>query len=317
MKNRSPNAPSASQHNRRAFTLIELMIVIVIILILIGLLIPAVGAVRLRAQQANVRAEITNFEAAITAFRQQFGMDPPSGIVLHEAANASWDQRSKGLVRKMWSQYNFGLACDINGDGDTTDTIALNAGECLVFFLGGVYEKTSDGYFRVYGFSKNPARPFLNPGHDPGDPGYVANDGFSAANTGRLGPFFEFDASRFVDTDAASAPPGENAPEYLDSFPSQQRPYIYLSSYDGRGYRTADIAGTGMSSVYYQGNPSSAPSNNSTPYKSKSYQIISPGADYQFGTGGNYDPNKNFPATPVDRTMEADNITNFVSGTLK
>lgn len=311
MQKRSPKAPSASQHNRSAFTLIELMIVIVIILILIGLLIPAVGAVRLRAQQANVRTEITSLEGAITAFRQDFGMDPPSLIVLHEAANASWDQRSKGLIRKMWPQYNFGLPCDINGDGDTTDTIGLNAGECLVFFLGGVYEKASDGTFRVYGFSKNPARPFLNPGHDAGDPGYDAT--LSATNSGRRGPYFEFDTSRFVDTDAATAP-GENAPEYLDSFPSQQKPYIYVSSYDGRGYRNADITPTGMSSVYFQGDPTTAPSPNSTPFKPKSYQIISPGADYQFGTGGNYDPNKNFPA---GRTFEADNITNFVSGSLK
>jgi type II secretory pathway pseudopilin PulG len=287
------------------------MIVIVIILILIGLLVPAIGAVRLRAQVAQVRTEITNLEGAITAFKQDFGMDPPSGIVLHEAANASWDQRSKGLVRKMWPQYNFGLPCDINGDGDTTDTIALNAGECLVFFLGGVYEKASNGNFRVYGFSKNPARPFLNPGHTSTDPGYDAT--LSATNSGRRGPYFEFDISRFVDTDAALAP-GENAPEYLDSFPSQQKPYIYLSSYDGRGYRSSDISGTGMTNVYTQGNPGTAPSASDTPFKPKSYQIISPGADFEFGTGGNYTSGKNLPG---NRSKEADNVTNFVSSTLQ
>lgn len=306
MQKRSPKAPSASQHNRSAFTLIELMIVIVIILILIGLLIPAVGAVRLRAQQSNVRTEILSLEGAIAAFKQDFGMDPPSGIVLYESGSATWDQRSKGLIRKMWPQFNFGLDKDINGDGDVTDVIALNAGECLVFFLGGVSEQTPDGTFRVFGFSKNPARPFLNPGHTSADPGYTAS--LTATNSGRLGPYFEFDNSRFVDTD------GDLSPEYLDTFPSQQKPYIYVSSYGGRGYRVADITGTGMTSVYFQGDPSTAPSTNSTPFKPKSFQIISPGADYQFGTGGNYDANKNFPA---GRTVEADNITNFVSGSLK
>jgi len=305
MKRRSPNTLTASQQNRRAFTLIELMVAIVIILILLGLLIPAIGAVRRTAQKARVRTEISNLEAAITAFKQQFNMDPPSGIVLYEAGGAAWDQRSKGLIRQMWPQYDFSLPSDINGDGDSTDIIALNAGECLVFFLGGVYEKTTDGTFRVYGFSKNPARPFLNPGSSAA--------GLSATNSSRQGPFYEFDNSRFVDTDVAVAP-GEFAPEYLDSFPSQQKPYIYLSSYDGRGYRTADFAGTGLLDVYRQGDPSVTPPTSAPAFKPKSYQIISPGADYEFGTGGNYDPGKNLPAS---RGVEVDNVTNFVSGSLK
>ncbi|WP_417380214.1 prepilin-type N-terminal cleavage/methylation domain-containing protein [Gimesia sp.] len=307
MKRRPPITLSASKYSRRAFTLIELMIVIVIILILLGLIIPAIGSVRLRAQQAQVRAEIGNLEASITAFKADFGMDPPSGIILYESGSASWDQRSKGLIRQLWPQYNFSLSCDINGDGDTSDTILLNAGECLVFFLGGVYEKTSDGKFRVYGFSKNPARPFLNPGHALGDPGYSAGDGLSATNSGRQGPFFEFDISRFVDTD------GDNAPEYLDSFPSQQVPYVYLSSYGGRGYRSGEY-NTILTDIYRLGDPATTPPTSDPPYKPKSFQIISPGADYQLGTGGNYTPGKNLPG---NRSVEADNITNFVSGSLQ
>ncbi|MFK7777969.1 MAG: type II secretion system protein [Gimesia sp.] len=305
MKSQSPNILKASQQNRRAFTLIELLIAITIIALLLGLLFPAIGSVRLAAQRAQVRAEISNLETAITAFRADFGMDPPSGIVLQEDGGATWDQRSKGLIRKMWPQFNFGTDKDINGDGDANDTITLNAGECLVFFLGGVYEKTTDGKFRVYGFSKNPARPFLNPGSSV--------TALSASNSSRLGPFFEFNNSRFVDTDAATAPAGEFAPEYLDSFPSQQTPYMYLSSYGGRGYRSTDLP-PGFISAYREGDPTVAPTNSDQPYKSKSYQIISPGADNQFGTGGNYDTNKNFP---IGRTVEADNITNFVSGSLK
>ncbi|HBL43002.1 prepilin-type N-terminal cleavage/methylation domain-containing protein [Gimesia sp.] len=308
MKRRPPITFSASEYSRRAFTLIELMIAIVIILILLGLLIPAIGAVRLRAQQAQVRAEIGNLETAITAFKTDFGMDPPSGIILYEPGSASWDPRSKGLIRQLWPQYNFSLPCDINGDGDTSDTIFLNAGECLVFFLGGVYERTSDGTFRIYGFSKNPARPFLNPGHTSSDPGFDAE--YSATNSGRQGPYFEFDISRFVDTDAATNP-GEFAPEYLDSFPSQQVPYLYLSSYGGRGYRSGDL-GTIMDDVYRQGDPAS--STLGPPFKPKSFQIISPGSDYQLGEGGNYSPGKNLPG---NRAVEADNITNFVSGSLQ
>lgn len=307
MKRRSPNTLAASQQNRRAFTLIELMVAIVIIAILLGLLIPAIGAVRLSAQKAAVRTDISNFEAAITAFNQDFGMDPPSGITLHESGSASWDPRDKGLIRQMWPQFNFSLNKDINGDGDVTDSFILNAGECLVFFLGGVFEKTSDGAFRVYGFSKNPAQPFLNPGHTAADSGYDA--AYSATNTSRQGPYFEFDSSRFVDTDS------DTAPEYIDTFPSQQLPYMYLSSYGGRGYRGDDLpSALGFIDVYRQGDPAVASSSSFVPFKAKSYQIISPGADFQYGTGGNYDATKNLPAS---RSVEADNITNFVSGSLK
>ncbi|QDV20935.1 Type II secretion system protein G precursor [Gimesia panareensis] len=294
MKNRSPNAPSASQHNRRAFTLIELMIVIVIILILIGLLVPAIGAVRLRAQQSQVRTEIANLDAALTSFKADFGIYPPSYIKLYESGGASWDQHSKALVRKMWPQFNFALPKDINNDGDQTDVFELNAGECLVFFLGGVWDTTNK---TPNGFSKNPANPFL-----------VATGG-----TNRRGPYFEFDSARFTDID------GDSAAEYKDAFPGQQVPYMYFSSYDGRGYRKSELPsipalGINMTEVYHQGTPGQTLG---PVYKPKSYQIISAGADGQLGFGGNYDPDKNFPSTPDDRTVEADNITNFSSGALK
>ncbi|MCH9655038.1 MAG: prepilin-type N-terminal cleavage/methylation domain-containing protein, partial [Planctomycetes bacterium] len=271
MKPQSPKILSASQQNRRAFTLIELMIVIVIILILLGLLIPAIGSVRQAALRAQVRTEISNLEAAITAFKSDFGMDPPSGIKLYESGSATWETRNKSLVRQMWPQFNFTLNKDINNDGDSTDVFELNAGECLVFFLGGVWDSSGK---TPNGFSKNPANPFS----------------ISNAGSNRQGPYFEFNNGRFIDTD------GDLAQEYLDPFPSQQLPYIYLSSYDGRGYRTGDLpAAIGFTSVYYDGDPSVARTNEAA-YKPKSYQIISPGADYQFGTGGNYDPKKNFPA---------------------
>ena len=291
MKRRPPITLSASKYSRRAFTLIELMIAIVIILILIGLLVPAIGSVRLRAQQSQVRTEIANLEAAITNFKTDFGIDPPSYIKLHEAGGASWDAHSKALIRKMWPQFNFGLSKDINNDGDTSDEFILNAGECLVFFLGGVFDSTGK---TPNGFSKNPANPFS-----------IASGG-----TNRQGPYFEFDISRFTDID------NDTAVEYKDAFPSQQLPYLYFSSYGGRGYRTSELPsipalGLNVTNVYHQGRPGDTLG---PAFKPKSFQIISPGADSQFGTGGNYSQDANFPA---GRTVEADNITNFTSGSLK
>jgi prepilin-type N-terminal cleavage/methylation domain-containing protein len=296
MKRRSFQPQTTSQQNRHAFTLIELMIAIVIILILLGLLIPAIGAVRLRAQQSQVRTEIANLEAAITAFKADFGIDPPSGINLYETS-AGWagDPRSRGIIRQMWPGFDFSLSRDIDRDmAYTTPPITLNSGECLTFFLGGIWDTTNK---TPNGFSKDPADPFK----------------VATAGTNRQGPYFEFDNNRFTDID------GDKAPEYLDSFPSQQLPYLYFSSYNGRGYRSSELPnlpakGLVVTSVYRQGDPTGSPG---VPYKPKSYQIVSPGADFQFGPGGNYDPNKNFPVSPVDRTVESDNVANFVNGSLK
>lgn len=193
----------------------------------------------------------------------------------------------------MWPQFNFSKIRDYNGDSSSTDSdyLALNAGECLLFFLGGVLDSSGK---TPNGFSKNPADPFQ----------------IASAGGGRMGPYFEFDSNRFVDSD------GNGVNEYKDSFPGQQKPYLYFSSYDGRGYRiAAEVSGTDMTDVYRQGkDPSTTPPTNDPPFKAKSYQIISPGADSEYGTGGIYAPDKNFPAT---RTAEADNITNFVGGSLK
>lgn len=293
MKSQSPKNLTASQQNRRAFTLIELMITIVILLILIGLLVPAIGGARQRVQNANVRADITKFETSIAAFKQKFGIVPPSYIVLYENAG-DWnsDPRSKNLIRQMWPQYDF-ASRDLNGNSTTGETITLNAGECLVFFLGGIWDSSGK---TPNGFSKNPANPFT----------------FTNAGGNREGPFFEFDIGRFVDTDS------DNVPEYLDSIPSQTKPFLYFSSYDGRGYRDADITGTGMSHAYYPGDPTVAlPTPRPVAFKPKSYQIISPGADNEYGVGGYYDPDKNFPVTPTNRQAETDNITNFTAGSLK
>lgn len=295
MKRRSPQTLTASQQSRSAFTLIELMIAIVIIAVLLGLLIPAIGSVRLAAQRAQVRTEISNLEAAITAFKADFGMDPPSYIVLHESGSATWDPHSKALIRKMWPQFQFGIDRRINTDTDTTDSFELNAGECLVFFLGGLFD--SSGKI-PNGFSKNPANPFS----------------LASGGTNRQGPYFEFDRSRFSDID------GDEAAEYKDTFPSQQLPYLYFSSYGGRGYRTSELPsipalGVNVLDVYRQGlDPTVTPPTNDVPFKAKSFQIISPGADSKYGTGGIYNPDKNFPS---NRTDEADNITNFTNGSLK
>lgn len=343
---------------RRGFTLIELLIVIVIIGVLVGLIGPAVMRGFRTARDAQVRTEITQLEAGITSFKTTYGVEPPSRIVLFEqgadgsdSGGNDWDDvtsftpagevaRSRAIVRRIWPQFDFSLARDLNADGDTTDgPVVLNGSQCLLFFLGG----GRDAAGAMIGFSKNPTNPFATGGS-------------------REGPFFEFRLDR------VSAGATGQFPTYVDAYPQQSRGYVYFSSYEGRGYRPlgADgkagaagvdddgngktdfldsptntipdpaevgFAGTddespvgGPASVYMQQVSTSA----SAAFKAQTFQIISPGVDGKFGVGGLFQadqqqsslktrrPDASMGGDPdfVNGVAEYDNITNFHGGRL-
>lgn len=309
---------------RRAFTLIEVMIVIVIIAILMALIFPAIRGAMTTARDGQVRNEISQLETAIAAFKTTYGVEPPSHIELYEAATG-WTAtdahtvHSKAFIRRIWPQFDFTMARDINGDGDSTDSFEYNCGECLVFFLGGILNGDpaagSGGNAQkppaasCTGFAKNPANPFARGGS-------------------REGPFYEFAVNRLVDTDS----PPNGLYEFLDSFPDQQNPILYFSSYEGKGYRTAashpvceipkdssgnlkGIAGTFIDVYRTAADTAGTPVVKGAPHKPNSFQIISPGADGQYGIGGHYNAETagtllGTGATP-DRRAEQDNMTNF------
>ncbi|MBM82056.1 MAG: hypothetical protein CMJ78_15910 [Planctomycetaceae bacterium] len=326
-------APCQQSLARRAFTLVELMIAMVIILILIGLLIPAVSSVQTNAKNAKVRVEIESLAKGVSDFKSAFGnVEPPSSITLYEAAAAgptgSWDSRSAALIRRMFPNFNFGLARDINNDGDTTDTFTLTGAECLVFFLGGPLvgeeDANANGVLDVgedlngngkldggqpFGFAKNPANPFLL-GADASGDGIIQPAEIDKGT--RLGPFVEFEASRLIDID------GDFMKEFCDSLPNAVVPYVYVSSYGGRGYEVGDLSlnttsTPSLTSVYMQG---------TLPFNAKSFQIISPGYDRVFGSGGFVEPGNDIPSRGVTiqgrdaSEFESDNISNFYSKTL-
>jgi type II secretory pathway pseudopilin PulG len=61
-----------------AFTIVELLTSIVIIALLMGILIPSLVKVRTSAKDAAQRAQFVTIEAALEAFRQDYGDYPPS-----------------------------------------------------------------------------------------------------------------------------------------------------------------------------------------------------------------------------------------------
>lgn len=304
---------------RAAFSLVELLMVIAILGILAALILPAVNNARLTAQYAEVNADMQKIGTAITAFKTRFGIEPPSSITICEnPANWASQAVSRRLIKQIWPQFDFTLSREFDGDasgssGYQSENITLDGRECLVFFLGGMVDSSSGA---LRGFSKNPANPFVIDNGTRDGP-FLEIDGGIDPSTGRP-------TGRLVDTD------NDGAPELLDTLPSQTQPYLYFSSYGGVGYQTTDC-GPGRSPYYRDGS-------GSDPYNSDGYQLISPGLDNEYGSGGVLDTEDANGNGTLDagedhnsngvldrsvrdvlsgtRLVEADNLTNFHSGRL-
>ena len=308
-----------TRHNnsqRTAFTLIELLMVLVIIAVLAALILPALSSARRSATRAAVQSDMESIGASITQFKVRFGMEPPSSITLFAPGTAWSHAPSRALIKRMWPQFDFNTSGGLNAAAfpSGATSLTLNGSECLTFFLGGI--RGSSG--ALIGFSKNPRAPFTEDGSRDG-PFFEFKGGYdntAAAWTGRLVDNF----------------PANGVPEYLDSIPSQSRPLLYFSSYGGTGYR----ADNGSVAAYFKDGSLR------NPYKADSFQLISPGFDFEYGKGGTLDnedmngdgilqttpPNnedvngngvldtKTSQVLSGTRAFEKDNITNFHTGEL-
>lgn len=124
---------------RSAFTLIELMIVILIIAVLVSLLASGIAKIMDKIPEVRTRTEITALAEGLQGFMNDYQLDqpPPSVLYLNEAAPLS--TASGPFLQKVFGK-NLG-STDWNGDGAIAPaniTWTLEGEQCLVFYLGGI-----------------------------------------------------------------------------------------------------------------------------------------------------------------------------------
>ena len=291
------------QHRRTAFTLVELLVVMAIIGILVGLLLPTIRGVMIRAEVTKTVMEIKQLESGLEAYKKKFDDYPPDftdpALVVRHARKVFPRIADVDLNLLLAAAYNVKSVADLGN----VSTWNIDPAEALVFWLQG--------------FSKEVTRPFSGPG------GPLA--------TGRRNPgMYEFDGRRLF-----AADDGDKFPVYLPK--GYELPYVF---FDARSYGFKMESGTIDLSAQYPPPPSKKPSPwqrqvegklrpymsslpNETWVNDRTFQIFACGVDSDFGKErskvlANNPKNqwKRFPAGHNFTDGDRKNISNFSGGQL-
>lgn len=130
-----------------AFTLVEMLVVIVIIGILAAILLPVIGGVVRRGNNATISVEISDLEKGIAAYKEKYGDYPPdfsNKDIVRRHIEKAWPNIDPAEFQLMWNVFWVDPA-DPNNHVSRVDPA-----EALVFWLGG--------------FSANSRRPFTGAG---------------------------------------------------------------------------------------------------------------------------------------------------------
>ncbi len=331
--------PHPSSLLRRAFTLIEVLTVIVIIGILAGLITAAAIRARASVKVFNVRKEISDLQAALEAYKLKHKEYPPDCVFLSAANKDMRNIGQKAVLRHLqaafpdyyemallpfasdpnnpddprWNRFKLHLAA-YNLNPDNFDPAAA-----LVFWLGGLPERVpaAGEKWIPAGFHADKANPFK-----PGLP--------------RTEPFFTFNADRLhaiephpnYPADPAKARPLRYYPPSIDT------PYVYFrarrDARTGRFEYGATLPTGQLFGFLYL--HSDAPDDHCRAYmegvptaqsprpwcEEQKFQIITSGMDNRFGADQSFSAiGRNLTTGDNISNADFDNITSFAEGKLE
>ena len=292
---------------RNAFTLTELMIVIVIIGILVGISSPFIFAAMRTAKEFTIQNEIVQMDAAVQRFETKHGFFPPAiGPGLEIDTMSSTGQadflRYLNRIAPNHAERGAGLASWWEEVGRK-----LEGDSSLVFWLSGLCTS------KQYPLSGNAA---IANSSTPLAP-YNANKDFNDMDLGVTidrDVFFEFTSGRLVDSPAGIA----GIKSYNQ--PEGKGDALAYSYRDSKSYGPIPpVNGRFIASAYHRGLDVSG---NPVFFNPGTFQIIGPGIDGQVTR--QTDPAAvvvtdtvalSMPSANADPEQD-DNITNFANGRL-
>jgi prepilin-type N-terminal cleavage/methylation domain-containing protein len=261
---------SGNRIARHGFTLIELLVVIAIITVILGLLLGAVMRVVGTPDAIQNRDDLSKLHEAVEKFRLQYGVYPPSKILLSndpaQYATHVLGPSSVAYLQRIWPKMDF-LTLQVKNpkDGSVISTVDWSGGtmtgkyavvlegdQCLVYFLGGLPATNALG-----------CRGFADSASNPTD----------LNNDKKLPPLFNFKGERLIRRD-----PSHTFMSYLDTYTYNKKPFAYFSNNPKTSqYGWDDCQSLGVNPYLAQ----------IKPYKKfvndDSFQIICAGRDGKFG----------------------------------
>ena len=296
---------------RTAFTLVELMVVILVISILSGIAAPFIFGALERAREFTIQNEIGQMDAAIRRFETEHGFFPPA---IGPDLEINTSKKFLRYLNRIAPNHAEGVGNDKNGPGGVQpdglsawwDTVGKNLDEesSLVFWLSGLC--TSKQY-PLSGSASNEINDIVlapyNVNKDAAD-----DDLASGVNIDRS-VFFDFDLGRLVTNGSASAVGASAAGIKSYIQPHGKEIEGSLLAYEYRDFRSY-----GTETAYHIDDPNST----ATPpevifFNADSFQIICPGMDGVVSVG----VVRNVTSETNVNSSQDDNITNFSDGRLE
>ena len=294
---------------RTAFTLVELMVVILVISILAGIAAPFIFGALERAREFSIQNEIGQLDAAVRRFETEHGFFPPAigpGLEI--------DTDDPDAFRAFRPYLNRIAPNHAEGTGISNDGLQLwwnevgsklDAESSLVFWLSGLCTSKQyplSGSARIQAMQQSDPTFTLAPynvNHDAVNDAEL-RDGNGDRITIDRNVFFDFDLGRLVSNGSVAGIKSYNQPQGKDDALA----YQYL---DRRSYSSS----SGGPRAYHIAEGTSEP----VFFNPESFQIICPGMDGVISSEEMPETNL-IDETGVDSAQD-DNITNFSDGRLE
>ncbi len=147
-------------NNRRAFTLVELITVVIIIAVLLGILLPSIAMVRAKAKETAEKAQLNAISMALEAFKQDYGDYPPSAVSYQTSSSTSPNycgaqELAEALLGWDLMGFNPNSAWRADGTDGSGNPIYTSATANLQARKGPYLELATANVFKLYRLFNN------------------------------------------------------------------------------------------------------------------------------------------------------------------